>query len=41
MRNIRAKYEGRCFWGGGKFFVGKSKKGRWEKGLVVELLCLI
>ena len=26
MRNIRAKYEGRCFWGGGKFLWGKVKK---------------
>ena len=26
MRNIRAKYEGRCFWGGGKFLWGKVKQ---------------
>ena len=53
MRNIRAKYEGRCFGGGGKFLWGKVKKvgGKtflgWVTkkigggGLVVELLCLI
>ena len=29
VRNIRTKYAGRCFWGGGDFW-GKSKKTGWN-----------